>query len=280
MVVYVDVLLVTNFLISYFLLLAASVMSGYTYNRKRIIISAAAGAVFCLYIFMDGLNFIADFFIKLVSLVICSVIAFGIKDKRKTAIQSVCFALLNMLLTGAVAAVSHKSSVVYHNNMFFYFGINPVMLVTASAVIYLLILFFELVKEKISPQKLYSIDIVFKDFKIKDVSAFYDSGFKVKDIIANKDVVALSFEKVKSMVPAEIKDSIICFFSSDYTSAGCQFTPVFFNTLAGGGMMPALKAEYISYGEKRVHNILVAFTENELSENVSAIFGTDIKNQL
>lgn len=280
MVIYVDVLLVTNFLISYFLLLAGSVLAGYTYNRKRIIVSAAAGALFCLYIFVDNKSLITDIAVKLVSLAVCSVVAFGIKDKRKTIIQSLCFVMLNMLLTGMVAAVSAKISVVYQNNMFFYFGINPVVLVASSAVIYFLILVFETVKEKISPQKLYRMDIVFKDFTIKDIPAFYDSGFKLKDIIANKDIVVVSFEKVKKYIPADLAQNISRFFGEDYTAVNCRLTPVFFSTISGGGMIPALKAECICSGEKTVKNILVAFTENELCENVAAIFGTAIKKQL
>ena len=68
MVVYVDVLIITNFTISYFLLLTAALLSGYTYKRKRIILSAATGAVFCLYIFVDINIIFVDILIKIISL--------------------------------------------------------------------------------------------------------------------------------------------------------------------------------------------------------------------
>ncbi|MBQ9845442.1 MAG: sigma-E processing peptidase SpoIIGA [Oscillospiraceae bacterium] len=280
MVIYIDVLMVTNFLISYFLFMAAAVLSGYTYSRKRIIASSAAGAFFCLYIFVQSRSFAADIIFRLLSLAVSAVTAFGIKDKKKLVLQGACYILLNMLLTGAMALVGLKSTAVYNNNMFFYFSINPVVLVAVSAVIYLLILVFELVKEKVSPQKIYYMDIFFKDFTITGAKAFYDSGFKIKDIISNRDVIVAEFEKVKEYLPRDMQTDIAGFLQGSYNGVKTGFVPVFFTTLSGGGMMPAVKCEHITAQNKSIKNILVAFTENPLGENVSVIFGTDIKKQL
>ncbi len=280
MVVYIDVLLVTNFLISYFLLIASAVLSGYTYNRKNIVLSAFAGALFCLYIFTDIDDELVNFLFKFVSLTVCSAIAFGIKDKRKLTVQSLCWFLLNMLLTGAVILLSLKSAAVYENNMFFYFSINPLMLVIFSAVIYMVVVIFEIIREKVSPKKIYLMDIYFKEFSIKGLAAFYDSGFKIKDIVSNKDVVVVGFGKIKDSVPKDLADDIYNFLNGRYTDVKDGYIPVFFNTLSGSGMIPAVKSEHLAVEGKIIKNILVAFTENELSENVSVIFGTDIKRQL
>ena len=279
MVIYIDVLIITNFLISYFLLMASSVLSEYTYTRSRIIASAFVGALCCLYIFADSSTCFVNFIFKSLSLVVCSVIAFGIKDKKKLIIQMVCYFILNMLLTGAVYIISFRSTVVYQNNMFCYFSINPVILVTSSAAIYVLILVFELVKEKISPQKIYYMDIYFKNFSLKKVAAFYDSGFRLKDIISNNDVVIIGYEKVKDSLPYEIKNNLHHFFAASYNKLDSGFIPVFFSTLSGEGMIPAIKCEYVLIENTKIKNILVAFTEKELGENVTALFGTDIRKQ-
>ena len=163
---YVDVLVITNFIISYFLLLTAALLSGYTYNRKRIILSAAIGAVFCLYIFADIDNVFADILIKIISLLICSALAFGVGNKRKLIISTVCYILLNMSLTGAVVVLSVKHNYIYQNNMFYYFNINPVNLVILSGIIYLLLLISEFIKDSIDPQKTYTLDIIFDDFEV------------------------------------------------------------------------------------------------------------------
>lgn len=280
MVIYVDVLLIVNFIITYYLLLSASLLSGYTHNKKRVIISSATGAIFCLYIFVDINSSFADIAFKIISLFICSVIAFGIKDKKKLAIQMLCYLFLNTMLSGLIYLLSQKSTAIYQNNLFYYFSINPVLLVVSAMVIYLSIMIFELVKDKVSPQKTISMDIFFDSFSITDLSAFHDSGFKLKDIISNKDIVIVSLEKTKEKLPYMLTEDIAYFLKGNYTDVKTAFTPVFFNTLSGSGILPALKCSCILAEGKRIKNILVAFTDNQLSENVEAIFGNDIKKQL
>ena len=117
MIVYADILLTVNFIITYFLLLTASVISGYTYIRKRIIAASLAGAISCLYIFVQTENLIVNFTVKILSLVICSLIAFGYKNIRKLLISTLYFVMLNTVITGILTAVSLKSKAVYHNKL-------------------------------------------------------------------------------------------------------------------------------------------------------------------
>lgn len=280
MVIYIDILLITNFLISYFLLLGSAVLSGYTFNRKNIVFSAIIGAFSCLYILCNQQAWFLNLIYKIFTLFICSVAAFGFANKRRLFIQMAVYIFLNMLLTGITAAVGLKSNIVYGNNMFYYISINPVTLVLSSAVIYILITVFEIVKDKISPQKLYMLDVIFKDFTVVGIPAFYDSGFKIKDIVSNNDVIIVSSEKIQEKIPQKLYGQIKGFIREEFSEVEHNFTPVFFSTLSGGGMLPAVKAEYINVNGKKINNILVAFTDNSLSENVTAIFGTDIRKQL
>ena len=280
MVVYVDVLFIINFVISYFLFLTSAVVSGYTYKRKNILAASFVGAIFCLYIFLQTENIFIDFTVKIFSLIICSVIAFGYKDIKKLAVQAVYYWGLNAFLTGIIVAVSFKSSAVYHNNMFFYLDINPVMLVVSSACIYVFLLIAELMKEKLSPRQKYLMDICFADFSLKNIASFYDSGFNVKDIVSNKDVIILSAEKVKDALPLKLKNDITNFINGKYDDISYRFVPIMFTTLSGNGILPALKTRYIAVENKRIENVVVAFTRDTLTENIDAIFGAGIKRQL
>lgn len=280
MVIYADILLVVNFIISYFLLLASALLAGYTYKRKRIIAAAALGALFCLYIFVQPQAVAINLTVRILSLAACSITAFGFDNKRKLLVQTVCYLFFNMLVTGAAMLVSLKTTAVYHNNLFFYFKINPVVLVLSSGIIYLLIIVFEAVKEKVSPQTIYKMEIVFESFVLKDINAFYDSGFNVKDIVSNKDVIMLSTAKMSEKIPNNVAADIELFLKGEYKNITTAFVPVFLNTVTGNGMVPSIKAKYILIENKRIENVLAAFTDNSLSENVSALFGTDIKRQV
>lgn len=280
MVIYIDVLMITNFVISYFLLIAASIVSGYTYNRKRIVFSAATGAVCCLYILADINNLFFNLAFKIISLIICAVIAFGFSAKKKLMIQGLWYMFLNMLLTGLIGVAADSSTEIYQQNLFYYLNINPLLLVVSSVVIYIFILIFAIIKEKISPMTLYTADIIFKEFALENIKLFYDSGFKLKDIVSNNDVVIVSFEKTKANLPERIQNNVNRFLSEEYQFVDCKFIPVFFNTIQGEGIVPAIKAEYMIIENKKIENILIAFVKNNLSENVTGMFGNDIKKQL
>ncbi len=279
-IIYADVLFVVNFIITYFLLLTSAILTGDTYSRKRIIISSAIGAMFCFYIFAKIQNFIIDLLIKISSLLICAFIAFDFKKKKSFFMQMFCFVLLNGLLTGIVTVISQKSSLVYQDNLFFYLNINPVILVVSSAVIYITISIFSNFKEQISPQSIYMIDIIFKDFIINDVSAFYDSGCKVKDLVSNNDVIILNVKNQINKIPQYINNDINCFLKGKYDNLQTTFIPVFYSTISGKGMLPAIKAEKVIFNGTEVKNIVIAFAETNFSDDISAIFGSNIKRQL
>jgi len=280
LIIYVDVLFVVNLVITYFLLVASALISGYAYNRKRIIMAAATGAFCCFYILVQSENILIDVFVKAISLVLCSAIAFGLKNKKKFAIQMLCFAFFNSLLTGLMLIISLKNTAVYQENLFFYIDINPVLLVLVSLVIYLIILVFSFVKEEVSAQSIYVIDVVFDGYILKNISAFYDSGCKVKDIISNRDIIIVSFEDVRGNLPVNLRNDIDSFLKEKFEEVNTCFIPVFFNTVSGEGMMPAIKSKEVKFAEKTINDVLIAFVKNKLSENVMAIYGASIKRQL
>lgn len=280
MIVYADVLIVVNLLITYFLLIASSVITGYTYSRKRIITASSLGGIFCLYIFIQSENAYIDLAVKIISLILCSMIAFGKRNIKKLMIQTICFVMMNMLIMGLMIFLSLQSNMIYHNNMFFYLNINPVIMVISSLIIYFFVTACSMIKERIYPQKTYKAEIFFKNFTISGISAFYDSGFKVKDIISNKDVMFISIVKISDKIPLEIKKDIYNFLDGKYKEVQTIFVPVFFKTITGEGVVPAIKAEKLILENVKLENILIGFINNDLSENVTAIFGTDIKRML
>ena len=280
LIIYVDVLLVVNLIVTYFLLTASAIITGYTYNIKRIIFSSVFGAVFCLYIFVQSNSVAVDITVKISSLVVCAAVAFWNGKLRSFVSQSICFLLLNFLLAGIVIWISIKNSLIYHNNFIFYYDINPVILVLSSVFIYAVITVFAVMKEHFCDDKLYSVDMIFKKFCVYNINAFYDSGLKIKDIISNKDVMIVGYDDVKTILPKDLSNDIKSFFEEKYQTITTDFIPVFYNTVSSHGMLPSLKTEMVVINNKTIKNVLVAFAQNKLDDNVSALFGTAIKKQL
>jgi len=280
LIIYVDVLFIVNLVITYFLLIASALISGYAYSRKRIVCAAVLGALCCLYIFVQTDNLFTDIAVKILSLVLCSSMAIGIKNIKKFLIQMLCFVLFNSMLMGVIMLLSVKSAAVYHKNLFFYIDINPVILVLMSVVIYLTIFVFSFIKDETTAQGVTYIDIVLDECVLKNIAAFYDSGCKVRDIVSNRDIVIVSFEDVHGCLPLKLKNDIDCFFSENFKDIKTCFVPVFFNTVLGDGMIPAIKSKEVKFADKTINDVLIAFVKGKLSENVTAIFGTSIKRQL
>ena len=280
MIIYIDVLIVVNLVITYFMLITSAVLSGYTYNRKRVVIASVTGALFCLFIFIQNSNLFIEILVKILSLVICSVVAFWRGKIKGYLSQTICFVTLNILLAGVVLTISYKSKAVYYQNMFFYFDINPIILVLSSAFIYFIIVIFSMIKDSFSSDKIYVADLIFSDFSIKGLQAFYDSGLKIKDVVSNKDIMILSYNKTLNHISKDLKKDLESFFANRYDDIKVPFIPVFYNTISGQGIIPAIKCKKAVIDNIVVKNVLAAFVHNDLSDNVSAIFGYGIKKQL
>lgn len=280
LIVYVDVLIIVNFIVTYFLLVASAVFSGYTYSRTRVFISAVLGALACLYIFVPNDSLFTDISVKTLSLAVCSIVAFWKGKLKNYLLHTICFVVLNVLITGVVLSIAEKSRIIYQNNMFWYIDINPVVLVTASVFIYITAVLLSSARESIGAAAVLMADIFFDNFKFENITAFYDSGLKIKDVVSNKDIVLVSYEKTKEKMPETVSNDIKDFFREKYTDIKTAFVPVFFNTISGSGMIPAVRAEKIEIKNREIKNVLVAFVQDDFSENVTMIYGTGIKKQI
>ncbi|MEG0091748.1 MAG: sigma-E processing peptidase SpoIIGA [Oscillospiraceae bacterium] len=280
MVIYIDVLIIANFIIGYFLLLATAILSGYTYKRKRIICAALIGAFSSLIIFWNIKSVLLGASIKIFILACCVMMAFGYKSIKKFAIQAAYYIFFNMLLTGMVVYAAQKTSVIYQNNTFFYFNISPITLVVFSLIIYGTITLCQLVKERILPRETMEISLCLErgtDIKLK---AFFDTGFALKDIINNKDIILVDYNAVKNYISQDLQEMINDYFSQGISKANEKITPVFFNTISGDGNLPGIKAVSLKIKDREISSVMVAFSKLKLSENVEAIFGNDIQKQL
>ena len=90
----------------------------------------------------------------------------------------------------------------------------------------------------------------------------------------------LSYNKIQNHINEELKTDLENFFAQKYSDIKVPFVPVFYNTISGQGIIPAIKCKNAVIGGSVVENVLAAFVQNDLSDNVSALFGSGIKKQL
>ena len=100
--IYVDVLIVLNIYVNFFLLRATSKLTHTPLKTSRCLISATVGSLFSLTIFLPDIYFIIPLLIKAIAAVIITALAFGIKDKRHTLKLVAYFYIVNFIFGGVI----------------------------------------------------------------------------------------------------------------------------------------------------------------------------------
>lgn len=279
--VYLDVLLVTNLIINYFLLKATANYYGLKAGTARMLLASFIGGAFSLSILAD-LPFFISMVWKLISLLVCVAVAFGIKSRVVFIKTTICLITITFIFTGFITAISQNSSVVFIRNMQIYMNISPLVLVSSIVVVYIFITAFEFAFEFSKKEYNYSIEIYYGSNSCTGC-AFYDTGFKVKDVITFKNVMLCDFDFIKPILPQDLCENITDFYHDGiYKEKG--IIPVFYSDLNNSGMLPGAKLDKVilsSKNEKKVlDNILMAVSPQKISEDCDVIFGKDINKMV
>ncbi len=280
MIIYIDVLIITNFIINYFLLKITQVFSSSLYTKKRIILSSFIGSFFSLIVLFDLQSYFISLIIKLISLILSVFIAFGFINRYYFIKNILSLMLSNFILYGVIGFIKNNNILILKNTII-YLNINPVLLVFCIIFIFVVISVFNIAfNEKISDEDI-KLNINFEKGEII-LNTFYDTGFKIKDIINNKSIILVKFSKVKDLLSKDDSIEIEKFFKTRDTSL--IITPIFYSTINGDGILPAIKPKEIKIihnkKNKNLKNCLIALSKDDFSFEKDAIIGKEIFNVL
>ncbi len=107
MEVYLDLVVLLNFLVDFLLLYGTNKLSGYPGSWKRAVAAAVFGAVYAGACVLPGLYFLGNGLWRLLSLVAISTIAFG--WDRSSLRRGIVFFLLSMALGGLAAGIGSQT---------------------------------------------------------------------------------------------------------------------------------------------------------------------------
>ena len=107
MEVYIDIVMVLNFLVDFFLLMGTNRLCGYPVFAKQCALAAVLGGVYGGACLLPGLLFLGNSLWRLVFLILMAGIAFG--WKRSSARRGVVFLLVSLALGGLMSVTGNKS---------------------------------------------------------------------------------------------------------------------------------------------------------------------------
>ncbi|MDO5568835.1 MAG: sigma-E processing peptidase SpoIIGA [bacterium] len=197
MLIYVDVIIVLNFLFDLLLLFAVAIILKRKTNLKRLIFGSLLGGFSILTLFIQ-MNSLTLFGLKIIISILMTLITFGYRDIRYTARNIFYLYTLSIILGGFLYLLniefSYKNDglIFYHNGL----SINFIVLLILSPII--IIAYIKQVKTlKTNYSNYYNVDIYFMDGKVKEVIGFVDTGNQLSDPYLKRPVILVDERVIK-----------------------------------------------------------------------------------
>ncbi len=261
LIIYVDVLFVINFFITFLLLLFTCKTAKRENKMTRLLLGAALGGLYSLVILVDELHFLVSFFAKIAMGFLIVFVAFGFKRFYLYIKTSAIFLFSNMLFLGIITALwfAFEPKGVAINNSVVYFDISAGVLLISAVLAYVIsIAVVKIYNHTVSKKEIYSLTVC-KDNRQVHMFAFLDSGNRLREPFSDYPVI--------------IADSSKFDFNEE------RIIP--YNTVGGEGVLKAFKPDKIilSSGKKNYETSRVYIALSTVdSKEFSAILNPEILN--
>lgn len=279
-VLYIDQLLLVNFAAAAAFLLAAGLLAGVRCTGPRLVLGSAFGAACCLVLLAPALPWPAALLYKGATGAACAALTFGWPGAR--AFLRLCgwFLTLNLLLTGAAAALPGGHAA----NLTAYLDITPGRLLLAVAGVYLgvraLLRFLGKPGQAAVPAQLELLGVRM------DVLAFYDSGFTLADPVSGRAVVLVRYDAVRSALPAGCQKSLDGALgrTDALPDPGLGLRYLVCGTIAGRTLLPAVPGAVLTRraGGRtwREEGLLAAFCTGGAGEGWTLLLGSGLAGRM
>ena len=262
-VIYVDVLFVVNYFITFFLLLVTAKLSKRNEKTWRLVLASFIGGGYSLIILVDDLHFAISFIGKLAAACLMILAAFSLKGIKTYIKEVAIFFFVNFLFVGIIVGLwlIFKPKGIVINNSTVYFNVSAkLLLITALAAYLISAAVIRIYNNKTSIKELYSVTVFKNGNKIR-FFAFADSGNNLKEPFSNYPVI--------------VADKKL------FENYECQRL-IPFSTIGGEGVLSAFKPDKVeissSFGSVAVEEVYIAISDNVKKGEYQGILNPKILN--
>lgn len=277
MVVYADVLVLLNFYIDYFLILATEKLCRSGAKVWRRLFGAIVSSLFSLVIFLPEMSPIVSLSVKIFCSAITVITVFGFKTVRDYLWRMFVFFSVSYSFAGCMLALSTLFSVsdIVVANSAFYCNISPLLLLGATTVFYLLIKLYLFISRRNRPSQQYvSLKFSYSGASA-NVKALVDTGNSLRDGISGAPVIVISKALAERLLGKHTVESAISFDVGEDTLSGFRLIP--FSTVGKSGVLVAFKPDKVFIdGQKYSDNVYIAISPTLLCDDAQALVGPDL----
>lgn len=284
-VIYVDVLVAVNILVTYILLVCTRVIVKSDTNKWGVVIATLLGGASSLIIFWEEIPVVISVIYKILVAMIISYSAFVPDNKKMFFKTTLAFFFVNFIFGGAmyfVAVTLNVNNLMYINGTV-YFDISVLFLVSMTLICYGLLLVGDyFLKKRASENTLYDVLLYFRNEKVT-LKALYDTGNHLTDALDSKPVIIVELKEILKFFSSSETQF---FMSSDLNvdipaTIKSVFRIVPCSSVTGSSILKGFipeKIEIISKDYKYETSFLVVAVSDGLSQNgeYNCILNADI----
>lgn len=249
-VIYIDVLVLLNCIISLFLILISSALLRCSPSAGRTAAGTVLGGAYSLLIFAPDMGIAVSLIIKLLLCVSVVSVVYKPRSLRYTAKCLGVFFLVNFAFAGLMLALKLLISpgAMEFRNGTVYFDLGFFPLAGSVIVCYALILVFNAISAKNHPETLYEVTIESGDRRV-ECSGLLDSGNTLTDPFTGEGIMITDKTTAVRLANDEAAQFIESVHNGEtgvYTNdvSGVRLLP--YSCVSGGGIIPVFRVDKIT----------------------------------
>ena len=195
MCVYVDILIILNTIVNYFILLAVDKILRIHSKRWRILFGGAVGGLSSLLLFIENLGVIMTL-LKIITAILMTVITFGLKPIKRLLKSVFLLFAITFLFGGILFAIYiffDKDILIYSNGIV-YFDIDLTFLIVCTVISYVVITIISKIMDKKAPKSKEYYITVENAGKTISCTALMDTGNNLREPFSGYPVIMLDKE--------------------------------------------------------------------------------------
>lgn len=274
MIIYVDVLLAVNLLITYVLLLLNSAVLKIYVKKTRLVIGSALGAVYSLCVLAPEMKFLSSLFLKFIMCVSIVCVTYRLRSLKMIFNFCVCFFLVNIAFSGLMMVIASLlgTSVICINNASVYINLNFQLLLILTCCGYLLLKFIIRIFRRMPSNEIYRVKIYIGDLFV-ETTAMTDTGNSLTDLRGIKPVSIVNKNVLMPLLPENVKNfasgtfGVVNDVDQEWQT---RLSVICADFVVGESLLPTVKAdkmEIINKDRKIKHDdCIVALTDRSFDE--------------
>ena len=261
MKVYIDLVLVLNFLFDILILITTAYILKRNVKQINFILGGIVGSLSTLFLFFN-LNNLELFIYKVILSILMNIVTFSYKNIKYTLKNIFYFYIVSILLGGFLYFININMSY-KHNGYVFYNTKNiNILILTILSPIVLKLYSIQIKDLKTNITNYYKVKIYIKNYII-NTTAYLDTGNNLKDPYLNRPVLILNKKKMI------------------YDINEFKMILVPYNTIDNNGLLRCIIPDKVEIEGNILNNVLIGISDNFININgVDLILNNNIKENL